>query len=120
MRTPYAVLALLSAFVAACESDPTIACNSDNECLSGQHCSGSICRSADSPDPSMPDAADETDGNGSGMTDAGTPDSPPPTCTPTCSGSTPYCVGGSCVQCRTSLDCPLTAPTCGSNHVCKL
>src|SRR3954471_6228100 len=117
MRAIFFVMTILAS---GCESDPTIACNTDDQCLSGQHCATGICRTA-ATDGTMPDA--------DGDSQVDTPTSNPlvdaaidaaPTCSPACSGSTPYCVGASCVQCRTALDCPLTAPSCSSSHTCVL
>ncbi len=43
------------------------------------------------------------------------------TADPDCSGATPACLDGRCVQCETSFDCPSpTAPSCESaTHLCK-
>jgi hypothetical protein len=114
-----ALLALML-IATACESDPTIACNTDDQCLSGQRCSTGICRTA-ADDGTMPDADGDAhiDATSDPYVDASI-DAAPVTCTPACTGTTPYCVGGSCVQCRTALDCPLTAPSCSSSHVCTL
>lgn len=114
-----AALLALVLVAAACESDPTIACNTDDQCLSGQHCATGICR-AMADDGTMPDADGDssTDGSSDHLVDAAI--DAPPACTPACGGSTPYCLQGSCVQCRTALDCPLTAPSCSASHTCVL
>lgn len=38
-------------------------------------------------------------------------------CTTICSGGTPWCLAGGCVQCRNNTDCPGGA-TCGAGSVC--
>jgi hypothetical protein len=41
------------------------------------------------------------------------------TCTPACSGATPACLAGTCVQCVTTTDCTTPGATCdGATHTC--
>ncbi len=99
-----------------CASEPSIACSTDEQCLDGQRCSSGWC-SATSASSTMPDALTSQGDAQSSSTDAA-PDAPM-TCVPSCAGSTPYCHDGTCVQCTSALQCPLTAPRCVSN-ACSL
>jgi hypothetical protein len=115
MRARWFLIALACA--TGCASEPTIACTTDDNCLFGQTCSTGVCRAAGTSTP-MPDALTD---DGSQLDDSGTSpiDAAPPSCTPTCSGTTPYCIDGACEQCRTGLDCPLLMPSC-VDHACTL
>lgn len=111
-------LAIFLYLVAGCESEPSIACSVDDQCLSGQTCADGFCRAPSTL--SMPDAAGGSRDDDAMLDGSTMPDAPPPTtCTPACSGGTPYCDNGQCVQCTAGTQCPLTAPIC-SNHVCTL
>jgi hypothetical protein len=99
--------------MAGCASEPAIACSTDEQCLAGQHCSSGWCAAAIASSM-MPDADTSRADASSRDPDAALPDAPP-SCSPSCSGTTPYCVDGTCVQCTSALQCPLTAPRCIDN-----
>jgi len=81
-------------------------CNGTPDCQGGRVCDFDSHGIGRCLLPEMPDGGGDADGS--------------PMCS-ACSGSTPVCVGGTCVQCATSADCTTdpTKPICDtSSHTC--
>lgn len=96
-----------------CASEPSIACSTDEQCLDGQQCSSGWCTPAGTSSMMSDGGTSEGDAPPSSG-DAALPDAPA-TCSPACTGETPHCLDGTCMECIGPLDCPLIAPRCVAN-----
>lgn len=104
LRLPLAAALLLSAFTVGCGTD---------SCPAGSTMVGERCIASDGGTDLDADMSVHSDMMLSDDMQAN-PDATL-TCSPACSGNTPYCVGGICTECVETSDCPDRSPLCVAN-----